>query len=188
MHDQLGSGLTKANMITDALHREAGVSGSRYQMLRETLEQLTVTMDELVWAVNPKHDTLDGLADYVIRYTQEFLSGTGLSCVLDVPADFPPVSLRAPVRHNLFLAFEEALSNAARHASATEVNVRMAFESGRLELEVADNGRGFDKASVRTGAHGLENMRQRLAAIGGLCEVTPTVGHGTRVRFELALG
>lgn len=190
MHDQLGSGLTKAGMLAEALRRESGEESSlrpRFHLLRETLERMTVTMDELVWAVNPQHDTLDGLANYVIRYTQEFLADTSIACVLDVPADLPAVSVNAPVRHNLFLAFEEALSNAVRHAAATEVTVRMALREGRLVLEVADNGRGFADDGVRAGAHGLENMRQRLSVIGGLCAVEKSVGRGTRVRFELPL-
>ena len=148
---------------------------------------MTVTMDELVWAVNPQHDTLEGLANYVIRYTQEFLADTGIACVLDVPTDLPAMPVGAPIRHNLFLAFEEALSNAARHAAATEVTVRMVFQEGLLALEVADNGRGFAEGSTRAGAHGLENMRQRLSAIGGRCDVEAAVGLGTRVRFELTL-
>ena len=190
MHDQLGSGLTKAGMLAEALRRESGVAASahpRIQLLGETLERMTVTMDELVWAVNPQHDTLEGLANYVIRYTQEFLADTGLACVLDVPTDLPAVPVGAPVRHNLFLAFEEALSNAARHAAATEVTVRMAYREGLLALAVVDNGRGFAEGSVRAGAHGLENMSQRLGAIGGRCDVETVSGRGTRVRFELAL-
>jgi signal transduction histidine kinase len=190
MHDQLGSGLTKAGMLAEALRREAGEESSlrpRFHLLRETLERMTVTMDELVWAVNPRHDTLDGLANYVIRYTQEFLADTSITCVLDVPADLPAVSVNAPIRHNLFLAFEEALSNAARHAAATEVTVRVAFREGLLTLDVVDNGRGFTNSSLRDGAHGLENMRQRLSLIGGRCDVETAEGRGTRVRFELEL-
>ncbi len=190
MHDQLGSGLTKASMITEALRRESGelgAPGPRYQMLRETLERLTVTMDELVWAVNPGHDTLDGLANYVIRYTQEYLADTDVECVLDVPPDLPAVAVNAPARHNLFLAFEEALSNAARHAAARKVTVRMAYRDGLLVLEVGDDGRGFEKGSTRAGSHGMENMHQRLSVIGGRCEVETFPGKGTRVRFKLEL-
>lgn len=190
MHDQLGSGLTKAGMITEALRRETGAGSSAHpslQMLRETLDHLTVTMDELVWAVNARHDTLDGLASYVIRFTQEFLAGTSISCVLDVPADLPAVTVSAPVRHNLFLAFEEALSNAARHAQATEVKVKMTYGERQLVLEVADNGCGFDVERVRAGAHGLENMRNRLITLGGRCEFETSAGHGTRVRFDILL-
>jgi signal transduction histidine kinase len=187
MHDQLGSGLTKANMVAEALRRESGVSGARYQVLRETLERLTVTMDELVWAVNPRHDSLDGLAGYVVRYAQEYLADTEIACVLDVPADLAAVTVSAPARHNLFLAFEEALGNAARHAGATQVKVSMAFRGGELNLSVEDNGRGFDEASARAGSHGLQNMRQRLGALGGRCEIESAPEKGTRVRFSLSL-
>jgi len=127
MHDELGSRLTKASMVSEALRRaaaEAPALQPRFVVLRDTLDKMTVTMDELVWAVNPQHDTLDGLASYVIRFTQEFLADTSIDCVLNVPTDFPAISLSSHARHNLFLAFEEACKRRLKSAAGGARKVR----------------------------------------------------------------
>ncbi len=190
MHDELGSRLTKASMVADRARRESAQSPvlqQNLQVLRETLGQMTTRMDELVWAVNPRHDTLDGLASYAVRYTQEFLADTPVNYVLNIPTVLPAVPLTAQVRHNLFLAFEEALTNVVRHSAATEVAVSLEFDGRQVHLEVKDNGSGFSLEKVGAGEQGLQNMRDRLRAAGGQCDVESKPGHGTRVRFELPL-
>jgi signal transduction histidine kinase len=190
MHDELGSRLTKAGMVAERVARELGDAPEpqqRVRMLRQTLGEMTITMDELVWAVDPQHDTLNGLANYLIRFTQEFFSGTAIRCELSIPHDLPAVPLTAAVRHNLFLAFKEALNNAAKHAAPTVVKVRVAFVAGRLQMEVADDGPGFAPAGKRPGGRGLEIMRDRLQAIGGRCDVESNEGRGTQVRFDVPL-
>ena len=64
-------------------------------------------MDEIVWAVNPRHDTLEGLASYLEKFAQDLLAAAGIRCRLDMPMEFPAWRLTADVRHNLFLAFKE---------------------------------------------------------------------------------
>jgi signal transduction histidine kinase/ligand-binding sensor domain-containing protein len=190
MHDELGSRLTKAGMIAEiaARDREASPAAQdRLQALRRTLDDMTITMDELVWAVNPQHDTLDGLANYLLRYTQEFFAGTNVRCEFSIPPDLPAAPLGATVRHNLFLAYKEGLTNAAKHAHPSVIAVRVEFAANRLRLEVEDDGPGFDPAAEHAGGRGLENMRDRLRAIGGQCEVASRAGRGTRVSFILTL-
>jgi signal transduction histidine kinase len=106
-----------------------------------------------VWAVNPTHDTLDSLATYLGRFAQNYLSAAGIRCRLDVPLDLAGFALTAEVRHNVFLAFKEALNNVAKHARATEVRIAMQLEQKGFALIVADNGVGFrvGGGSARTG-------------------------------------
>lgn len=191
MHDELGSRLTKAGMLTQAVVQGLGeelTTRQRLTTLGKTVEEMTLSMDELVWVVNPKHDTLDGLANYLVRYTQEFLAETSLECQLDVPANLSPGPLTSQARHNLFLAFKEALRNIVRHAQARRVHVILGLAGGVLRLEVADDGRGFDPKKVKHQARGLENMRERLASVGGTCVIESVAGQGTRVIFELPFG
>jgi ligand-binding sensor domain-containing protein/signal transduction histidine kinase len=190
MHDELGSRLTKAGMITGMIGRDlaqAPLPQQRLQTLHETLGEITTAMDELVWAVNPKRDTLDGLANYITRFAQEFFAATPISCVLNVPADLPAATLTAQVRHNLFLAFKEALNNAGRHSGATEVIITIEASGGRLCLEISDNGKGFSTGGIRAGARGLENMRDRLTSIGGRCRLNSIPGRGTTVTLQMPL-
>ena len=86
-----------------------------------TARELTRAMDEIVWAVNPKHDTLDSLVTYLGRFAQTFLSAPEIRCRLDVPLSVPAWALTAEIRHHVFLAFKEALNNVVKHARASEV-------------------------------------------------------------------
>ncbi len=196
IHDDLGAGLTRISLLSESLAPDdasttqvAGVLNRIFATTRE----MTQTMDEIVWAVNPQHDTLDSLAGYLGSFTQDFLSGTGVRCRLDVPLQLPGWRLEAEVRHNLFLAVKEALNNALRHAQATEIRVSLTVGEAGFVVVVEDNGRGIPGYVANNGAghaahrNGLKNMRQRLAQIGGRCEITGDQGRGTRVEFQVVL-
>jgi signal transduction histidine kinase len=144
-------------------------------------------MSEIVWAVNPHYDTVEGLAGYVGRYAQGFLEMAGIRCRLDLPADLSGREMSAEVRHNLFLAFKECLHNVAKHAGASEVEVALSMDHLQLILAVKDDGRGFDMAQIRRG-NGLNNMTARMAALGGACEIVSQPGGGTTVRLILPAG
>jgi signal transduction histidine kinase len=156
-------------------------------------------MDEIVWAVSPRHDTLDSLVTYLGRFAQQFLSAAALRCRLDVPMRLPAWSLSAEVRHNLFLAFKEALHNIVKHARATEVRISLDLSAEGFALMIVDNGCGFDWNSLRArlaaapdaaraaGGNGLLNMRKRLEEVGGRCEWLTAHAEGTRVKFTVTV-
>jgi signal transduction histidine kinase len=156
-------------------------------------------MDEIVWAVNPKHDTLDSLVTYLGRYAQHFLSVAAIRCRLDVPVNLPAWALTAEVRHNVFLALKEALHNVVKHAGATEVRVALEMRPDGFVLQIADNGRGFDWHALNrratpmgdgarvAGGNGVSNMQKRLEEIGGRCEWETARGEGTRVNLVVVV-
>ncbi|MGN6556267.1 MAG: two-component regulator propeller domain-containing protein, partial [Verrucomicrobiota bacterium] len=188
MHDDLGSRLTKAALLTESVVQEPRLpeeSRQRAVLLRDTITEMTNSMDELVWAVNPRHDTFDGLANYLLRYAQEYLANTSIECQLDLPLTFPSVTIHSSLRHNLFLAFKEALRNAVRHAQARRVHIGLRLDAGIMCLDVADDGGGFAPEMVHS--RGLQNMRDRLALLGGACRVESAPDKGTRIRFEVPL-
>ena len=192
IHDDLGAGLTRISLLSQpASESSPGPRQTALQLaqINATTRELTRAMGEIVWAVNPAHDSLDSLSAYLGRFAQEFLSAARLRCRLDIPMQLPPWVLSADTRHNLFLAFKEALNNAAKHAAADEVRITLAVESARFVLSVEDNGRGFTPGSAEPApgaagsGNGLANMRHRLAEIGGECVVQSQFGLGTQVRF-----
>ena len=98
------------------------------------------------------------------------------------------MELSAEVRHNVFLAFEEALGNALKHARPTKVRVEMNLNGNMFEVIVTDDGRGFAaEAGTRPGHDGLINMAVRLRAVGGACETVSEPGRGTSVRLKCPL-
>jgi signal transduction histidine kinase len=154
----------------------------------ETSRELTRAMDEIVWAVNPQHDTLDSLASYLGNFAQEYLGSLGLRCRLDLPLQLPQWPITAEMRHNVFLAFKETLHNIVKHSGANEVSLELTTGPGGFELLVRDNGRGFDPQAMparpRRG-NGLDNLRQRLEKIGGRCEIHSAPGAGTEIKFQV---
>src|SRR5208337_1959162 len=109
----------------------------------DTARELTRSMDEIVWAVSPRHDTLESLATYLEKFAHDWLAGVGIRCRLDLPLQFPEWHLTSEVRHNIFLAFKEALHNAVKHSGASEVLIRLTVKEKLFELAVEDNGHGF---------------------------------------------
>jgi signal transduction histidine kinase len=95
------------------------------------------------------------------------------------PAGLPPA-----VEHAVLRVTQEAVANAARHADPVQVTVRLHADGQRVELEIADDGRGFDVAArlSETGGLGLRTMDDRVAELGGLLAIDSAPGAGTRVR------
>jgi signal transduction histidine kinase len=190
IHDDLGSRLTRISMVTQQAMREVppghGVA-SHFNIISETARDMLDRLDETVWVVNPRNDQLDRLCDYLLNYAQDFFQHTGIRCRFKVTDDIPPLPMAAEMRHHVFLVVKEALNNAARHAGATEVRIQLGFCGRKLSLAITDNGRGFDTAACLALGRGLENMRSRVANLGGWLELESHPGQGSVVRMEFEI-
>jgi signal transduction histidine kinase len=189
LHDDLGSSLTEIGMLAssrpgskmkpDEAHDRLGLIAGKSRCIINAL-------DELVWAVNPQNDTLSSLAKYLASYVEEYLSASNLVCRVQIPQSFPRQIVPAEVRHHLFLAVKEALSNVVRHASASEIVFRLAISEDQLQIFISDNGRGFDPASPSVG-NGHSNLAERMRNLNGHCEVSSSPGQGATVSLTLPL-
>jgi signal transduction histidine kinase len=191
IHDDIGASLTRILLHSKAARREMSGQPARLPERLEAIEttavDMTRVMDEIVWAVNPRNDTFDGLVTYLGRYAEEFLKLAGLRCRLDLPLDVPVWPVAAKVRHGLFLAFKEALNNVAKHASASVVRISVRTQDNGFELSIEDDGKGFKtEQGEQAGRNGLDNMRSRLAEIGGSCVIESEPGKGTLIYFRMA--
>ena len=147
---------------------------------------LVHALDEIVWAVDPKRDTLASVARYLASYAEEYLAGLNVACRVQAPNSFPDQVVSGEVRHHLFLAVKEALNNAVRHGGANEIGFRVRVLEDRLEISISDNGSGFDP-SGRSNGNGLSNLRNRLKNLNGRCELDSAPGAGTTVCLQLPL-
>jgi signal transduction histidine kinase len=188
LHDELGSSLTQITLLSDRPDDEPGAELSdNVRKISATAREMAQSLDEIVWVVNPQHDTLEGLVEYLSQTADEFLEGTPIRCRVKVPASLPNCTVPAEVRHELFLAFKEALNNAVRHAAPSEMQIEFVADPARFEITIADNGTGFSPESVRGGGSGLKNMRQRLEALGGQFELISRPREGTIIKMLLQL-
>ena len=186
LHDQLGASLTQVSLLGELVESDKDapdeVEGHARQ-ITQTARETTRTLDEIVWAVNPSNDTLDALITYFCKYAQEYLSVAGIRYRLDAPAQLPTTPIPPEVRHNLFLAAKEAVTNVVRHAAASAVQIRLRLEASRFVLQIEDDGRGLagmDPKLAQT-RNGLRNMQKRMEEIGGGFAMTPAPEKGTVV-------
>ncbi len=188
LHDQLGANLTQVALLgemAEADKNEPAEIESHAQQISQTARETTRSLDEIVWAVNPTNDTLDGLVNYAGKYAQEYLALAGLRYRADLPAQLPAIPIPPEVRHNVFLAFKEAVHNVVKHAQATEARIRLRLEPENFILEIEDNGRGMEDQAAPQNRNGLRNMKKRMEAIGGRFEMDTMLGQGTIVRLTV---
>ena len=183
IHDDLGASLNLIAVLGDLAKKEK--TDERIEKMSVTARQAVKSLDEIVWAVNPRNDTLAHLIDYAGQFATNYLRAAGIRCLLDVPEQMSGCEVAADVRHNLFLVVKEALQNIVKHSRATEVWLRVNVTDKKLCVVIQDNGCGFESASQDPWADGLRNMRERLVEIGGACRIESRVGVGTTITVEL---
>jgi signal transduction histidine kinase len=187
LHDDIGASLSQIAILSEVIrHRH-----SRDRELGEALGRIATTsreaveaMSDIVWAINPRRDSLVELVQRMRRFASDVLAARGIEFTFQAPAD--AVSLSADVRRHVFLVFKESINNLARHSGAAHAAIVLSLHGGRLTLQVIDDGRGFDSTATHAG-HGLASMRARAEAIGGTLEISAKTGTGTRLRLEVPL-
>jgi ligand-binding sensor domain-containing protein/signal transduction histidine kinase len=188
LHDQLGANLTQVALLGEMAEADKDSPAeiaTHAQQISQTARETTRSLDEIVWAANPANDTLEGLINYACKYAQEYLAVAGVRYRAEVPAQLPAVAIPPEVRHNIFLAFKEAVNNVVKHAQASEVWIRLRLAPDHFTLGIEDNGRGpggRDAPAAQT-RNGLRNMRKRMEDIHGEFSVGPGTGGGTAVRL-----
>lgn len=188
LHDDLGASLTEFSLLTDLGAEQA--AGSPFQEQIERLSDksraLGQALDEIVWAVNPREDSLESLINYLATFAGEFLDRARITLRLDIPTGLPQVPLDATVRHAVFLAVRETFNNVVKHAQARTAWLKVSCRDDLLEVVVEDDGVGMSADAMSHG-DGIGNFESRMAACNGRVSISPRAGGGTVVRFLIPL-
>lgn len=186
MHDDIGARLTHMALLADRLKRSPGHDPALLTKLAGEARGTVGALDQIVWAVNPRHDTLGSLSDYLCNHATGYLADAGLSCHFESPPSNRESILPFAIRHPLLMAVKEALQNVVKHAGASRVIISLHSKEDTIELDVSDDGKGIkrDPDNLEDG-DGLANMRGRLAEIGGTCVIAPSPAGGTRVTLSV---
>lgn len=186
IHDSLGAGLTRVALMSDLARRGQRPPDEvreRLDAIHRDARHLTRSVDEIVWAVNPRNDTAARFVSYVVYDVEQFVRAGDLTLRLDVPDHLPEdLPLTAQVRHHVCLAVRELLQNVLRHAQATHIDFSITLTDGWLVVTVTDDGIGCPGAGDQTiGQDGLANVTDRVAEVGGRVAFDTPVRGGTRV-------
>jgi signal transduction histidine kinase/PAS domain-containing protein len=149
-------------------------------------QQALREMRLLIYQLRPADLTEIGLAEAVRRRLELVEQRAGVVADLQIDAWMTRHGIAIPekLQKEIYHVAEEALTNILKHAAASQVTVMLGYADPELILEIADNGCGFDPASVRAGL-GLTSMRERAALLGGTLTITTMPGSGARLHLAL---
>ncbi|HEY5298385.1 MAG TPA: two-component regulator propeller domain-containing protein [Verrucomicrobiae bacterium] len=190
LHDQLGANLTQVALLGEMAGADKNSPDeieSHAQQISQTARETTRSLDEIVWAVNPSNDTLEGLANYACKYAQDYFALAGVRYRVDVPTQLPAQEIPPDVRHNAFLAFKEAVHNVVKHAHASEAWIRLRLSPDNFTLEIEDNGCGFGNPDSAQNRNGLRNMKKRMSDLRGEFSISPGKNGGTIIRLTVPI-
>jgi signal transduction histidine kinase len=188
MHDDLGSGLTKIAILSEVAktmlwHPEK--AKAQLESISQSSRDLVDSLQDSIWVLNPKNDSLENLAAYLREYALNFFESSDIIVQIDFPEEFGGVKLTEAERRNLFLVLKESFNNIAKHALCHKVNIRIQKTGPAHQFTIKDDGKGFDIDSTRPFGNGLQNMKNRMEQIGGTYHLESSPGKGTLTILHL---
>jgi PAS domain S-box-containing protein len=188
LHDSVTQGLYSVTLLAEAAQRlsragDAARVETYLARLGEAAHQALAEMRLMIYELRPPLLEQEGLVAALQHRLDAVEGHTGLQARLLVEDN---LQLPASAQAGLYHIAQEALNNALKHAAAAQVTVQLRAAGGRVELEIADDGVGFDpQAGGGQKGMGLANMRERAEQLGGRLTVESAPGQGTRVRVDL---
>jgi len=171
MHDDLGAGLTRIKFITENILEKTNDVALQPHMekLKTSSIDLVQKMNEIIWAMNEKNDTLEDLLFYTRSYAFEYCEENRLACETQLPEAVPDIFVSGEIRRNVFLTVKESLHNTVKHAHAKTIRLHFSIDK-KLTVSIQDDGAGFVTNKNGDG-NGLKNMKKRIESIGGNFEM-----------------
>ncbi|MBL0739902.1 ligand-binding sensor domain-containing protein [Chryseolinea lacunae] len=192
LHDELGSSLSSISIMGAMAQTNLASQHPSKPMLErmvEEIRQISGTLDDIVWNISPKNDSLSNLIARMTRYASELFEAKQINFRYTLPEHLEQMRLSMEQRRNFYLIFKESVNNLVKYSCCTEAFINIAIENKNLLLTIGDNGKGFDPEAA-SDRNGLQNLRVRADNLKGKIEIRSTPGKGTTIvlKFPLRLG
>jgi signal transduction histidine kinase len=187
-HDDVGASLTRISILAQMIKSNDANPETNKQWLQrisDTCREASQGITSIIWALNAKNDTTEGMVAYIRRFVLEFLEETPIQCSFSIPEDLPDMGISAEIRRNIYLCVRESLNNLVKYSGATKLCISIVANDGDLQISVKDNGKGFDSTIDRFPGNGLLNMEKRMKDINGSFHFKTSPGKGTEISFSV---
>lgn len=189
LHDELGSGLSKINFLSELLIQDKNQSTQGIQTAKtitETARQLITNMRDLIWVLQPDNNQLQELLIRIREYASDYLEDFCEDVSFDFPTQIENMSIVKEANHDILMIVKECLNNIVKHSKATQVLLSIKIINQGLIITIQDNGVGMEVTKHKNG-NGLRNLTTRIQALGGKHEVKSTINAGTTFIFDIPL-
>lgn len=187
LHDELGSTLSGIGIMGTLAKREITdpeKSGALIDRMMEDVRQISSSVDDIVWNISPKNDTLASLIARMTRYASELFEAKQIAFYISTPDDVENIRLSMEQRRNVYLIFKESVNNLVKYSKCSEASVNISILNNSLHMIIKDNGIGFNP-NVQTDRNGIRNLQERAKVLNGRIDIRSAKGEGTCVSFAL---
>lgn len=187
LHDDVGSTLSSISVYSElGLRGDESKRESMLVKIADSAQRMMSAMNDIVWAIHSKNDSLGDLTDKMRQFATERLVGENVTFDLENEKIIDDLHLTMRARRNILLMFKEAVHNALRHGKAKHINCKVKSITNGLSVLIEDDGAGFDVSQVKLG-NGIISMRTRATELGGSFKVDSIPGKGTRICFIIPI-
>jgi ligand-binding sensor domain-containing protein/two-component sensor histidine kinase len=189
LHDDIGSSLTNISILSELSSKniyEPDKAQSFLHRISEEVQTSSQAMDDIIWSVNSRNDSLQETMARMRRYAAELFDNSDIDCHLQLDENAGDKKLSMEQRRDVYLIYKEALTNIHKHADAKNVWINANQNQNHLTMQIKDDGEGFSTSSV-THRNGLKNLRSRVEKWNGKIQIASETGKGTRIDIKIPL-
>ena len=175
IHDDIGSGLTQISLIAEIVKSNEKRGKNTLHLvdkLNNSARTMIDNLGEIVWTINPKHDTINSLLSYFSNYISGFLGDTAINYTIDFHESSPDRTIHPELRRNLFMVLKEAIANIVKHSHAENVSFNFDVKENDFTMIITDDGTGIVAENESPFGNGLKNMKTRIQSIEGTIKIS----------------
>jgi ligand-binding sensor domain-containing protein/signal transduction histidine kinase len=190
LHDDIGSTLSSISILSDLMmtnkDNRSFSSGEMMQEIRNSSLELMDKMDDIVWSINPKKDTLEDLMIRIQRFARQLFEARNIEYNFTMQDSIRQVKLPMEQRQHIYLIMKEGINNLIKYSGCTSGNIQITYRDSILSVEISDNGKGFDTSQPAEG-NGLGSMRNRANQMNAILSFTSMTGKGTTIILQVKI-
>lgn len=185
LHDDMGSTLSSISILSNMALKSD--NPSKQVMLSEINDSsitLMERMDDIVWSINPRNDSLDSLMLRVRNFASKLFEAKGIDYLIELPPAISSIRFSMESRQHIYLIMKEAVNNVVKYSECTRAIIKVSLTP--LTVEISDNGKGFD-TSVSFLGNGIHSMKSRAQLLDADLIIQSSQGQGTSVQLRVKI-
>ncbi|HQI41677.1 MAG: hypothetical protein B6D44_15480 [Ignavibacteriales bacterium UTCHB2] len=190
LHDDIGSTLSSISILSDiVLHRKKEGDFDSKKIIRQINESshyIMEKMDDIVWSINPKNDSLEDLFARMKNIASRLFEAKEINYEINISPYIKNIHLSMEHRQHIYLIMKEAINNLIKYSDCSDAEISVSYQSHIMRIIIKDNGKGYDAQKSFYG-NGLISMKKRAEAINANIEILSTLNKGTELILSVKI-
>ncbi len=186
LHDDIGSALSSISIMNELAKEKSPAALSLLSSIGESTVNIQENMSDIIWAIKTDNDSFETVLQRMNQFAFEMLDAKNTSLDFTSDASLASSRLTMEQRKNFYLFFKEVINNAAKYSAAQKVNVSIKQKNHFVEMNIKDDGKGFDTAKTYSG-NGMGSLRKRAAELKADFKIVSCINNGTDVLLKFKI-